>query len=165
MPFDKDNNIVLVVGTFNITHAGHCRLLEYAAQFGKVTVGINSDDYLRKKYGDKAVPLVQRAYVLQCNKFVDRVIVFREDEPSSLIYKIRPDVYVKGPDYSNVVLPEEQALKDLSVKVLIHQAKKIQNSSDLVETFEIDKSTVVPNSIIDLEESIKPLSELFPIPS
>ena len=56
---------VLVTGTFNVMHAGHVELLEFASRFGRVTVGLNADSYLYSKYGeDKTVPLLNRAYVL-----------------------------------------------------------------------------------------------------
>jgi cytidyltransferase-like protein len=124
---------VLVTGTFNILHAGHCELLEFAARFGKVTVGINNDPYLKVKYGDRAVPLVNRAYVLKCNRFVDRVVVFTEDEPSALIRQLRPETYIKGPDYQGAELPETHACNDVGTQILIHGADKIGNASELVQ--------------------------------
>ena len=116
-PMSKSSTVVLVTGTFNVVHAGHVRLLEFASRYGKVTVGINADQYLKSKYGDKAVPLVDRSYVLSSCKFVDEVIMFREDEPSELIMRLKPKVYIKGPDYSLEELPELKALKKIRCKV------------------------------------------------
>ena len=124
---------VLVTGTFNVVHAGHVRLLEFASRYGLVTVGLNCDSYLLKKYGDKTVPLVDRAYVLRNNCFVHKVVVFNESEPSSLIRKLKPSYFVRGPDYSGVVLPEAEALKQVGCKLLIQHAKKEYNASELVE--------------------------------
>ena len=124
---------MLVTGTFNLVHAGHVRLLEFASRYGLVTVGINSDPYLAKKYGDKTVPLVDRAYLLRSNRFVQNVVVFTEDTPASLIRKLRPKYFVRGPDYKGVVLPEQEAIKQTGCTLIIQSAPKEYNSSELVE--------------------------------
>lgn len=124
---------VLVTGTFNILHAGHIRLLEFASRYGLVTVGINSDSYLIKKYGDQTVNLVDRSYVLRSNRFVNKVVVFNEPTPCKLIRKLKPSYFVRGPDYKDVDLPEAEALRQVGCKLVIHPGDKEYNSSDLVE--------------------------------
>ena len=128
---------VLVTGTFNIVHAGHCELLEFASRFGLVTVGVNSDWYLKEKYGDKAVPLLNRAYVLRSNRFVDKVVVFKERDPSSLILKLEPIWYIKGPDYRDVVLPEQDVVDKVEATLVIQSAEKIADSSGLLSHLNI----------------------------
>jgi rfaE bifunctional protein nucleotidyltransferase chain/domain len=123
---------VLVTGTFNVLHAGHCELLEFASRLGRVTVGINADPYLVKKYGDKAIPLNNRAYVLKCNRFVDEVVFFKEDNPAKLIKKLKPKYFVRGPDYAGVELPEQDALDSVGAKVVIHRVDKIHSSTEIV---------------------------------
>ena len=123
---------VLVTGTFNVMHAGHVRLLEFASRYGKVTVGINADSYLKEKYGDQAVSLVDRSYVLSSCRFVNNIVMFREDEPSNLILRLRPRYYIKGPDYSKEGLIELSAIQRVGAKVIIHPAQKEYNSSELV---------------------------------
>ena len=123
---------VLVSGCFAVVHAGHMQLLEFASRFGKVTVGINADNYLDTKYGDLAIPLVNRAYVLRNIRFVDKVVVFSESNPSQLIRKLKPRYYVKGPDYRGVELPEASACHEADTQVVIQPAEKIQNSSELL---------------------------------
>lgn len=125
---------VLVTGTFNILHAGHIQLLEYASTYGRVTVGVNADSYLHKKYGiEKTVPLLSRVYVLRACRFVSEVVVFTDDDPSLLISKLRPSYFVRGPDYLGRELPEQPALNAHGVKLIIHCADKIHNSSSLVD--------------------------------
>lgn len=124
---------VLVTGTFNVLHAGHVELLEFASQHGSVTVGINSDAYLHGKYGeDKTVPMLNRAYVLQALRCVDEVVIFTQDDPSELIRQLRPRIFVRGPDYAGVELPEQDALDDIGAQLVVHCAEKIQNASTLV---------------------------------
>jgi len=138
---------VLVTGVFNILHAGHCQLLEFASRFGKVTVGINGNEYTQRKCKQGTVPLINRVYVLTCNKFVHEVVIFNEDHPGQLIKRLKPDFYVKGPDYFNKKLPEQQAIDDSNTVLLIHQSEKIGNSSDLVK--QAPKSLFLPIDQLD----------------
>jgi cytidyltransferase-like protein len=126
---------VLVTGTFNVMHAGHVELLEFASRFGSVTVGVNADSYLHGKYGeDKTVPLMNRAYVLSSCKFVDEVVVFTDNDPSALILQLKPRYFVRGPDYTGVELPEQDALDQVGAQLIIHQTDKIHDASSLVES-------------------------------
>ena len=127
---------ILTTGTFNLCHAGHIRLFEFCSQFGEVIVGINADPYLWKKYGkDKTIPLTDRAFVLNACKFVDKVVVFTEEEPTKLISKIKPDLYVKGPDYLDKDIPEKEILNKLNIMLAIQPAEKEYNSSELIKTY------------------------------
>lgn len=127
---------VLCTGTFNVLHAGHVQLIEYASQFGKVTIGINSDRYLYSKYGkDKTIKDEYRKYMLESIKYVDSVVIFNEDNPSALIRKLKPKIYVRGPDYKNKSLIEQAALDEVGSVLIIYPAGKIFNASDLINLF------------------------------
>lgn len=123
-------------------HAGHVELFEFASHYGKVTVGINGDEYMKIKYGDKAIPLLNRAYVLQSCRYVDEVVFFNEPDPSQLILKLRPKYFVRGPDYAGVDLPELDALRAVGTTLIIHNAKKIHSSSAIVPS--LDQSVFEP---------------------
>jgi rfaE bifunctional protein nucleotidyltransferase chain/domain len=126
---------VLTTGTYNLCHAGHIRLFEFCSSLGYLVVGINSDEYLIKKYGkEKTVQLKDRIYVLKACKFIDEVVVFDEDDPCNLISQIKPDVYVKGPDYKGVIIPEIDIIIKLGIRYIIQDAKKEYNSSNLLNT-------------------------------
>mgnify|MGYP001565126820 CR=1 FL=1 len=127
---------VLVSGCFNVLHAGHCELLEFAAQYGRVTVGINGDEYLQKKYGKNAIPLLNRAYVLRSCRYVDEVVFFNESNPSDLILRLRPKYFVRGPDYEGKALAEADALEATGTSLIIHNARKIHDSSQIVPALE-----------------------------
>ena len=125
---------VLVTGTFNILHPGHVRLLEFASRFGSVTVGLNSDEYLYNKYGESnTIPLVDRTYVLMSNKYVENVLVFTEENPSDLILKVKPKIYIKGPDYKNQAIPEIHALDRVGAQYIVQPDNKDYNSSELIK--------------------------------
>ena len=93
-------------GCFDIIHRGHLKLLEYCASLGHVIVGLNSDDSVRTLKGD-ARPVnnqKDRKYLLQSLKYVDKVIIFNEETPYRLIKEIKPDIIVKGGDYTRDVV-------------------------------------------------------------
>lgn len=94
-------------GCFDILHKGHFELLKYCKNFGYVVVGINSDASIKKLKGEGRPIFSQedRKFMLLSCKYVDEVIIFEEETPYDLIKKIKPDIIVKGGDYtlSNVV--------------------------------------------------------------
>ena len=95
--------VVFTNGCFDILHVGHVTYLEQAAKLGRhLIVGLNADTSVRKLKGSTR-PLVHendRARVLASLGCVDAVVLFSEDTPAELIKGIRPDVLVKGGDYT-----------------------------------------------------------------
>jgi D-beta-D-heptose 7-phosphate kinase/D-beta-D-heptose 1-phosphate adenosyltransferase len=95
--------IVFTNGCFDILHIGHIHLLEEARRKGdRLIVGLNSDESVRDLKGASR-PIIgqgERAQVLAALSAVNAVIVFRERTPLRLIEAIRPDVLVKGGDYT-----------------------------------------------------------------
>jgi rfaE bifunctional protein nucleotidyltransferase chain/domain len=125
--------LVMTTGTFNIVHAGHIELFEFCKNIGKtLIVGINTDRYLVKKYGNKTVPLEKRLKVLSSIKHIDLIYTFREDTPSNLIEIIKPNIYVKGPDYLGKELPEENILNKHNIKLIIPEVDKIMSTSNII---------------------------------
>jgi D-beta-D-heptose 7-phosphate kinase / D-beta-D-heptose 1-phosphate adenosyltransferase len=95
--------IVFTNGCFDVLHVGHIVLFEQCRTFGdKVIVAINSDSSVRKLKGPSRpfVAELQRARVLAALAVTDAVVVFSEPTPLELVLSIRPDVLVKGGDYS-----------------------------------------------------------------
>jgi len=95
--------IVFTNGCFDLLHVGHVTLLESARQEGdRLIVAINSDDSVRALKGP-ARPIIgerERGRLLAALAAVDAVVVFDEPTPLRLIETLRPDVIVKGGDYS-----------------------------------------------------------------
>jgi D-beta-D-heptose 7-phosphate kinase/D-beta-D-heptose 1-phosphate adenosyltransferase len=90
-------------GCFDLIHAGHVSLLSRArAACGRLVVGLNTDASVRalKGEGRPINPEMARALVLASLESVDLVVLFAEDTPMKLIEAIRPDVLVKGADYT-----------------------------------------------------------------
>ena len=94
--------VVFTNGCFDILHRGHIELLKYCKSLGTVTVGINSDASVERLKGASRPYFSQqdRQFMLESCKYVDEVFIFEEDTPYTLINKIRPDLIVKGGDYS-----------------------------------------------------------------
>ncbi|WP_193366627.1 D-glycero-beta-D-manno-heptose-7-phosphate kinase [Pelagibius marinus] len=90
-------------GCFDLLHPGHVSLLEQArAACDRLIVGLNSDASVRRLKGE-ARPVqgeAARAAVLASLASVSRVVIFGEDTPLALIEALKPDVLVKGADYS-----------------------------------------------------------------
>ncbi len=90
-------------GCFDLLHPGHVHLLEQArAACDRLVVGLNSDASVRRLKGPTrpVQPEAARAAVLASLASVDLVVVFDEETPIELIEAIRPELLVKGADYS-----------------------------------------------------------------
>jgi D-beta-D-heptose 7-phosphate kinase/D-beta-D-heptose 1-phosphate adenosyltransferase len=95
--------IVFTNGCFDILHQGHIELFQTARAFGDVLiVAINSDASVRRLKGPKRPILAEneRALLLSALAAVDYVVIFEDDTPIPLLKTIRPDVLVKGAQYS-----------------------------------------------------------------
>jgi D-glycero-beta-D-manno-heptose 1-phosphate adenylyltransferase len=101
--------ITLANGCFDLLHVGHVRYLQGAkALGGKLIVALNSDESVRrlKGAGRPAMPERERAEIVAALAAVDAVVIFDEPDVRALIREIRPDVQVKGTDYTAESVPE-----------------------------------------------------------
>lgn len=90
-------------GCFDLIHPGHVRLLSEArAACDRLIVGLNTDASVRRLKGPTRPVQVEaaRAVVMASLAPVDMVVLFAEDTPLELIVALRPDVLVKGADYT-----------------------------------------------------------------
>ena len=97
------DRVVFTNGCFDLLHPGHVRCLEQARALGDLlVVGVNSDSSVRQLKGDARPILSQdeRAEILAALAAVDYVVIFDEPTPRALIARLRPDVLVKGGDWS-----------------------------------------------------------------
>jgi D-beta-D-heptose 7-phosphate kinase/D-beta-D-heptose 1-phosphate adenosyltransferase len=90
-------------GCFDILHPGHISLIAQARRnCDRLIVGLNSDASVKRLKGESR-PVndeVSRAAVLSALEDVDAVVVFGEDTPKDIIERLRPDVLIKGADYT-----------------------------------------------------------------
>lgn len=97
------DKIVFTNGCFDLIHPGHVKLLRTARAFGtRLIVGLNSDRSVRAIKGEPRPFLNQaaRRAVLEELRSVDAVEIFDENTPYNLIVRLKPDVLVKGGDWS-----------------------------------------------------------------
>ncbi len=131
--------IVFTNGCFDILHHGHLHFLKKAREFGDVlVVALNSDSSVKKLKGAgrPKIPQHGRSEMLAAFPFVDYVVVFDTDTPEYLVEMVRPNVYVKGKDYSISELPEARIVKSYGGRVelvdLVSEGGKKVSSSELI---------------------------------
>jgi rfaE bifunctional protein nucleotidyltransferase chain/domain len=103
--------LVVTNGCFDLLHLGHVTYLESARHLGDaLLVGINGDTAARQLKGEGR-PVnseADRAAVLAALASVDRVCIFNEPTAVAFLAAARPDVYVKGGDYTLDTLNQEE---------------------------------------------------------
>ena len=135
----RDNKIVFTNGCFDIIHAGHVRYLTAAKNFGDVLiVGLNSDNSVRQLKGASR-PInnqADRAEVLLALKPVDYVIIFEELTAENLITQVKPDIYVKGGDYTLDTLPEAKIVQSYGGRVEFVKLVAGKSTSNIIKKIE-----------------------------
>ena len=131
--------IVFTNGCFDVLHRGHVAYLEAARAQGDVLfVAVNSDESVRRLKGpDRPVNSVEdRAAVLAGLSAVDHIVVFDGDTPADLLRLVRPEVYVKGGDYTPDMLdalPEAPLVRALGGEVRIVDYVEDRSTTGLLE--------------------------------
>ena len=96
---------VFVNGTFDVLHAGHLALLNYAKSLGDyLIVGIDTDERVREKKGPtRPVNSAENRSLMLLNlKSVDEVFQFNSDqELEKLVKSVKPDIMVVGSDWKD----------------------------------------------------------------
>jgi len=131
----KNKKIVFTNGCFDLLHRGHIRYLKKAKEKGDLLiVGLNSDSSVRKLKGKGRpfVPEKERAEILSALEFVDYVIVFSEDTPANLIGQVKPDILVKGSDYSLNQIVGKDFVQSCGGKVITMPLVKGKSTTALI---------------------------------
>lgn len=117
-------SVVATNGCFDLLHRGHVEHLAEVAKYGNsLVIGINSDWSIRELKG-LSRPInnqEDRARVLSGLRMVNAVFIFPEIRATNFLRALKPDVYVKGGDYTVESLnPDEAlALKECGAKIVI----------------------------------------------
>ena len=129
--------IVLTNGCFDLLHLGHARYLQAARTFGRLVVGVNSDESVRRLKGPERplVPERERAELLAALRWVDLVTIFDEPTAEDLVEVLRPTVYVKGADYGPNArpLPESLVAERLGARVELVPMVSGHSTTALIE--------------------------------
>ncbi len=106
----RDRKIVLCHGVFDLVHTGHLLHFEEAKALGDVlVVTVTADPYITKK---RTVMITQdqRARQVAALEIVDHVAIIHEPTALSAIEALKPDVYVKGPEYAELTLDKNRSI-------------------------------------------------------
>jgi D-beta-D-heptose 7-phosphate kinase/D-beta-D-heptose 1-phosphate adenosyltransferase len=132
----EHKRIVFTNGCFDLLHVGHMYLLREAKKFGDVlVVGLNSDSSVQQLKGDGR-PIVaeqDRAEAIAALENVDYLVIFSEPDPLELLRAIRPDVLVKGSDYTPSEVVGADLLASYGGEVRLIPLRQGISTSRLVE--------------------------------
>lgn len=130
--------LVVTNGCFDVLHLGHVTYLQQARQQGDaLLVGVTSDDGVRQLKGPGR-PLnseQDRAAVLAALESVNGVCVFHELDARAFLQTVRPDIYVKGGDYTleTINQDERRLLEELGIRIVILAGVPGKSTSALIQ--------------------------------
>jgi rfaE bifunctional protein nucleotidyltransferase chain/domain len=128
--------LVFTNGVFDLLHPGHVDLLLGARGRGDaLVVGLNTDASVRRLKGpDRPIRTTEdRAYILAALAMVDAVVSFDEETPLGLIRHLRPDVLVKGGDYTEASIVGAADVRGWGGEVAVVPLTPGQSTTSLVE--------------------------------
>lgn len=132
---EKNKTIGFTNGCFDILHSGHVTYLENAkSQVDFLILGLNSDTSIKAIKG-KNRPVVMeddRARVLCALESIDAVIIFKETTPLKLIKQIKPDILIKGNDYSPKTVVGAKEIKKWKGKLHLVPLLKGKSSTKII---------------------------------
>ena len=131
----QQGRVVFTNGVFDLLHPGHVDVLLGARRHGDaLIVALNSDDSVRRLKGPSR-PVrgeVERAYVLAAFEMVDCVVLFDQDTPLELIERLRPDVLVKGGDYSEDTIVGASQVRSWGGTVVVVPLTPGQSTTNII---------------------------------
>jgi len=128
--------VVFTNGVFDLLHPGHVDVLTAARSRGDaLIVGVNTDQSVgRLKGPDRPVRnQAERAYVLAALEAVDLVVLFDQDTPLELVRALRPDVIVKGGDYTVDSIVGGSEVQGWGGEVVVVPLTPGQSTSSIIE--------------------------------
>lgn len=128
--------VVFTNGVFDLLHPGHVDVLLGARRRGDaLVVGLNSDRSVKRLKGaDRPVRTeTERGYVLGALEAVDVVVVFEQDTPLELIRHLRPDILVKGGDYTESAIVGARDVVAWGGEVVVIPLRPGQSTTSIIE--------------------------------
>ncbi len=132
----KGTKIVFTNGCFDVLHVGHARYLQEAKSLGDIlVVAVNTDSSVKQFKGDKrpVTPEDERAEMVAALECVDYVVLFDDRLPSRILNELRPDIDVKGGDYTIDKMPEASVVLGYGGKVKILKEVKGKATTNIIK--------------------------------
>jgi D-beta-D-heptose 7-phosphate kinase/D-beta-D-heptose 1-phosphate adenosyltransferase len=129
--------VVFTNGYFDILHMGHLTLLGNAKALGDILiVGLNSDASIRRAKGDKRpiISVQERAHILAALEAVDYVVLFDDDMPLEVLRALKPDILVKGADYTHDTVVGHNLVESYGGKVALVDLVPGLSTTNIVES-------------------------------
>ena len=136
--------IALANGVFDLFHVGHLRYLAGAKAHGDLlVVAVNDDASTRRNKGPgrPVVPEAERAEIIEALGCVDHVVLFSSPDVVPIIRALRPDVQVKGTDYTPDTIPEAAEVRAYGGRTAVTGDPKDHSTSELIGKLQIAKAT------------------------
>ena len=136
---NRGNKIGLCVGAFDVLHPGHLTHLNSAKKHcDALVIGITSDKYVSKRRS-KGRPVFNeqlRAFSVSQIKAVDYVFISNYKTANEAIMQLKPDFYIKGPDYKNDfesdIISERESIKKVGGRIVYTEDEKL-STSEIIE--------------------------------
>ncbi len=127
--------IALANGVFDLLHVGHVRYLEAARKLAdRLVVAVNSDASTRAYKGPDrpVIPEGERAELLRALRCTDLVLIFEETDVRAVIRALKPDIHVKGTDYTPESIPERAEVEAYGGRVAVAGDPKDHSTTELI---------------------------------
>jgi D-glycero-beta-D-manno-heptose 1-phosphate adenylyltransferase len=138
----EGRTVALANGVFDLLHVGHVRYLQGARALADVlVVAVNSDASTRayKGPGRPRIPEAERAELVAALACTDRVLVFDEPNVRAIIRALRPDVHVKGTDYTPDTIPEADEVRAYGGRVAVAGDPKDHSTTELLQRLQAEQ--------------------------
>lgn len=138
----KNKIIVMTNGCFDILHSGHVTYLSKARELGDFLVVLLNDDKSVKSLKGESRPinsLKSRLKVLSSLSAVDLVVSFNENTPEKLIKLFKPDILVKGGDYTEDQIAGADSVRENGGDVIILPFEEGFSTSLMIEKMQTNK--------------------------
>jgi rfaE bifunctional protein nucleotidyltransferase chain/domain len=135
----EGRTVALANGIFDLFHVGHLRYLEGARREADLLVVAVNDDAstrLNKGAGRPVVPEAERAEIVAALACVDHVVLFGSRDVVPVVRALRPDVHVKGTDYTPETIPEADEVRAYGGRVAVAGDPKSHSTTELIEKLE-----------------------------
>ncbi len=175
----KDKKIILSHGVFDLIHRGHVEYFKEAKSLGHIlVVSVTIDKFVGKGFNRPYFTVGDRVNLLSELQIIDFVVISKEKSSIKIINALKPDFYVKGPDYKSVkndkagnYLDEKKAVEKNKGKIYLTSGKQYSSTKIINSKFEeynyfekflnfngissIDKKNVIN----ELEKNIKKIKK------